>query len=209
MSAVPDMFAGFRFDQETHTYTLNGRRLPSVTEIIACLHDGYASIPPAVLEHARQRGTAVHAAIQYHGDGDLAVDTLDLEIVPYFESWLKFLADTGFRVEGAEQPLYSRTFMYAGTPDLWGSIGADLWLPDIKATSLILPHVSIQTAGYQRLLQELTGRKARRAALQLKDDGTYRFNPYPQAEDAADMGTFTAALNIHQWRQKHGRSRTD
>lgn len=195
----------FHFDPESHTYTLDGRKIPGVSEIIAPLKD-FSGIPPHVLQFARERGEAVHKAIQYHHEGDLAVDTLDLQIVPYFEAYLKFVADTGFKVLGFERPMYSLPFRYGGTPDLWGEIGADLWLPDIKCTAAIDPANAIQTAAYRRLLEEFAGHKARRATLQLRQDGTYRFQPYPQAEDAADMQTFQALLHILTWRQKHGRT---
>lgn len=113
-------------------------------------------------------------------------------------------------VVGYEQPMFSLPYRFGGTPDLWCEIGPILWLPDVKCTAATVPTTSIQTAAYQRLVQELTGRKARRAELRLLDNGQYRFNPYPQAEDAADMGTFTACLNLHNWRAKHhGNSRAD
>lgn len=193
----------FRVDPDRHEYWHGTARLPSVTETIAHLGDGLAGIPPAVLEHARQRGTAVHAAIQYHHEGDLVMESLDTEIVPYFEAWLRFVEETGFRVLGAEQPMMSRTYRYAGTPDAWGEMGGDLWLPDLKTTATMAPKVAVQTSAYQRLLHENTNRKARRAGLQLRADGTYRFHPYAPADDARDFSVFMAALTVHNWRIRH------
>lgn len=199
----PAVAPRFHFDKEQHVYTLDGRRLPSVTEIIEPIQAGYAGIPAHVLEKARARGEAVHLAVQYHNEGDLAVETLDIEIVPYFEAYLKFVADTGFKVLGTETAMYSIPFRYAGTPDLWGEIGAELWLPDIKCTAVTPPWTAIQTAAYRRLLEEYTGHKARRGALQLRGDGTYRFTPYPAADDARDMATFNACRLVWDWRKNH------
>ena len=50
------------FDEATHTYTLDGIRLPSVTEVTRfCAYD-YRSDRPWLAEAAARRGTAVHEA---------------------------------------------------------------------------------------------------------------------------------------------------
>lgn len=53
------------FLPETHTYLYDGLMLPSVTQILGVKYkNDYASVPPAVLENASKRGTAVHKAIE-------------------------------------------------------------------------------------------------------------------------------------------------
>ena len=56
---------------ETHTYLYDGLMLPSVTQILGVKYkNDYASVPPAVLNNAAQRGTAVHKAIEnYNNSG--------------------------------------------------------------------------------------------------------------------------------------------
>lgn len=50
---------------DTHTYLYDGLMLPSVTQILgAKFRNDYASVPPAVLDNASKRGTAVHKAIE-------------------------------------------------------------------------------------------------------------------------------------------------
>ena len=50
------------FDEATHTYTLDGIQLPSVTEVTRfCAYD-YKSDRPWLAEAAARRGTAVHEA---------------------------------------------------------------------------------------------------------------------------------------------------
>ena len=50
---------------DTHTYLYDGLMLPSVTQILGVKYkNDYASVPPAVLNTAAQRGTAVHKAIE-------------------------------------------------------------------------------------------------------------------------------------------------
>ena len=56
---------------ETHTYLYDGLMLPSVTQILGVKYkNDYASVPPAVLDNASKRGTAVHKAIEnYNNSG--------------------------------------------------------------------------------------------------------------------------------------------
>ena len=50
---------------ETHTYLYDGIMLPSVTQILGVKYkNDYASVPPAVLNNAAKRGTAIHKAIE-------------------------------------------------------------------------------------------------------------------------------------------------
>ena len=59
------------FFPETHTYLYDGLMLQSVTQILGVKYkNDYASVPPAVLNNAAQRGTAVHTAIEnYNNSG--------------------------------------------------------------------------------------------------------------------------------------------
>ena len=59
------------FFPETHTYLYDGLMLKSVTKILGVkFRNDYASVPPAVLNNAAQRGTAVHKAIEnYNNSG--------------------------------------------------------------------------------------------------------------------------------------------
>lgn len=50
---------------DTHTYLYDGLMLPSVSQILGAKYkNDYASVPPAVLDNAARRGTAVHKAIE-------------------------------------------------------------------------------------------------------------------------------------------------
>ena len=85
---------------DTHTYLYDGLMLPSVTTILGVKYkNDYASVPPAVLNNAAQRGTAVHKAIENfnvsgYDDGSEAVRNF------------KFLQKQyGFEVLDSELPL--------------------------------------------------------------------------------------------------------
>ena len=57
------------FYPETHTYLYDGLMLQSVTQILGVKYkNDYASVPPAVLDNASKRGTAVHKAIENYNN---------------------------------------------------------------------------------------------------------------------------------------------
>lgn len=85
---------------DTHTYLYDGLMLPSVSQILGMKYrNEYASVPPAVLNNAAKRGTAVHKAIENYNnsgydDGSEAVRNF------------KFLQKQyGFEVLDSELPL--------------------------------------------------------------------------------------------------------
>lgn len=68
---------------------------PRVTQIIRAVGLGVApiGIAPAVLEAARARGAAVHAAIELHGYGALEPSDVAPETKPYLDAYERFVAD--------------------------------------------------------------------------------------------------------------------
>jgi hypothetical protein len=101
MQATGETSDALVFDEATHTYTLDGERLPSVTQILqrAGAID-FSHIPPTILEAARERGTAVHKAVHYFNENDLDVDVFRVafpDYWPYVSAWIKFLDTSGFR----------------------------------------------------------------------------------------------------------------
>ena len=113
----------FTFDEERHEYWLEGRKLPSVTQIMKPLTDAYlARVPRDTLERKRQIGQAVDAAITLD-----VLGTLDEESVfsapwcGYFQGWRNFLRDRQiehWQIWSAQRRMYHPQWMYAGTSDL-------------------------------------------------------------------------------------------
>jgi len=187
---------GFVFDPAEHAYYLDGRRLPSVTQILqaAALGTDYSMVPPAILEHKRQVGVAVHAACRMVDEDDLDETTIADEIRPYVDGYRAFITDTGFRAMGTELALYDDVLGYAGTPDVWGDLNGRFALLDRKTLwTLDVPTAALQAAGYAPLIEALepAWRGAERFALHLQRTGRYRL--VPAAIPAADA-TFLAAL---------------
>ena len=103
--------------QGRHTYTYNGQKLPSITEILR--DEGFIDTT-FYDEWSRDKGSHVHMACHYDVTNELDEENLDDEIRPYLAAFRKFMADTGFKVERSEVPGVNTTYLYAGTPDLVG-----------------------------------------------------------------------------------------
>lgn len=105
------------FDREGHRYTLNGRSLESVTQILQA--EGFIDTT-FYDDFSRERGALVHLACHYDDTKELDDDSLDEVIVPYVAAWRSFKAESGFIVERSEVPMASKAYLYAGTPDVIG-----------------------------------------------------------------------------------------
>lgn len=179
------------FDPEVHQYRVDGRILPSVTQV---LEAAGISDKTWVPESALIRGTHVHRAIELDIASDLDWSTLDESYYPYMEAWEAFQKESGFVIEASEIRVWHRTDLYAGTLDLRGRFSRSRAIIDIKVNS-IPPHTRIQTAGYDRCLEK----KHHRFALQLKDTGRYKLVEF---KDPRDYKVWQAALTVGRFNLK-------
>ena len=183
------------FDPATHEYRLDGRRVPSVSQILqsAGLIQPYTGDP-----FYGERGTAIHDACQkFNAEGD--VWNFDPVVVPFVDAWKRFRADVMFgQIIMAEERVYQSAYLFAGTPDLVVKIGNDTVLMDIKSGGR-QPWHSIQLAGYAVLVRGRCG-SVKRWAVYLAEDGSYKVEAFT---DRRDEGIFLAALSIVQWKEKN------
>ena len=123
------------FLPETHTYLYEGLMLPSVSRILESKFNGeYKNVPPAVLNNAAQRGTAVHKAIENfnvsgYDDGSEAVRNF------------KFLQKQyGFDVLDSELPLVifkDDMPIACGRLDMTMLMDGETGIADIKTVSTL------------------------------------------------------------------------
>lgn len=182
---------GLTFDPEPHVYRFNGDVIPSVTQILEPLID-YGSVPGAILDHAAQRGTAVHLATEFYDDDDLDEATIDPEILPYVEAWRTFREESGFAVLQSEVRVYSARHRYAGTVDTIGLLDGRLAMVEKKTTAILHPATAVQVTAYGRAYNEIVGPGERVRSIHsvhLRRDGTYRFDEY---DSGTHWGMFLA-----------------
>lgn len=167
------------FDKETHTYLVDGEKVPSVTDILAPLHRSYGTISPAVLEYAAARGTAVHEACEAI-DLDLEPD-IEYDTEGYIMAYLKFRQTYRPDWTAIEEIVYDDTSDYIGTLDRAGLVDGEFAVVDIKTSSPTkeaLVSVCVQTHAYATaysMSREDAPDKIRRYGLFLNKDGTFRF----------------------------------
>ena len=177
-------------------------RLPSVTAILAAtgLGPDYSRVPKHLLEHAAQRGTALHLAIQLYHENDLDEDALHPEVAPGFSAYRKFLAESSFQFERSEFEVISERWHFCGHPDLLGRLNGGLMLIDLK----YMDTVHLWPATYQLTLYKLAFEEQEWEnppiqacyVLQLKHDGAYRLHMVPTGP--AEQQVAQAAVIVHR-----------
>lgn len=205
------------FDETEHIYLVNGQEVPSVTTILQPLANrAYSSVNPSVLEYARNRGSAVHEALEMYDLGG------ELEVTPetegYIRAYLEWSKIYRPRWTGVEQIVYHETFPndvdkpmlkdgndvdYIGTLDRIGYLnGTELAVVDIKTSNPskeALVSVCCQTAAYAEAVFDYD--KPSRYGLFLKADGTYRFldcKEYEKKYSFSGTSVFYNLLTAHK-----------
>ena len=153
--------------------------LPRVTEILQSVGLGpdFSAVPPAALEYARERGRAVHAAIEAEVYGYLDETTLSEDVRVRLDAYRRFVKESGYQTTHTEIEVASTTWRYRGHPDSIGWLGTPRTLLDWKATEAVfLDAAAYQLAGYRVAWNEQRPCYPIDAAavVQLKGDGTYR-----------------------------------
>lgn len=204
----PDIF----FDADSHIYLVNGIEVPCVSDILAPLSQrAYSEVNISVLDYARQRGTAVHEALELYDLG--AEPEITPEIVQYINAYLEWQSIYKPKWTGIEQIVYSENYGYIGTLDRIGYLnGTELAIVDIKtsnASKEALVSVCLQTAAYEVAYCEQTGNitpnekesDIKRYGLFLKKDGTFRVvdcQEYESKYHIAPYLTFSHLLTTHK-----------
>lgn len=189
------------FDVLDHEYTLGGRKLPSVTQIIGSQFP-LLNIPQAALEFARQMGVAIHSACELYDIEKLDWSTLDLKVVPYVKAWQRARDQLNLEIVDIEVATHHRLLFYAGRVDRVIKLNGVLGVLDLKRP-ILNDRAGVQTCAYMHALNTSNyrhGRIVTRFAIQLRSDGSYRLRQY---KDESDWSVFTAALTIHNWRKSH------
>lgn len=179
------------FDPATHTYSLDGVRYSSVTEIIRAA--GMMGDTSHFDDYSADRGTKVHETIRLYHDGKLDPVNVDPVIEPYLDAWIAFLTESKFFPGYIEKILYDPIIKVAGRADMIGPYEGKAAILDIK-TGQPNPATAIQLAGYEYLLDS----PCRRIAVYLKADGKYSLKEY---RDRHDRDTFLGAVAVHNWKK--------
>lgn len=195
------MADALHFDAATHTYSVRGQVIPSVTQVLAPLRD-FSAVPPRILEAKRALGVAVHATTEYDDAGILDEASVHWKVRPYLDAYRRWRSEMGVRVISSEQRVYHPTLRYAGTFDCKVEIAGRRWVVDKKTAEQEHPSWGLQTAAYREPLPDKASLQC--ASLMLRGDGTYAWRPYDAPKHRGDFGVFCAYLTSHLWKKANG-----
>lgn len=197
-----------QFDEATHTYTLDGVELPSVTHIIRYLAvDKANNADPNMALIARERGSAVHeATVMYDYSGEIP-DDFPAEYAPYLESYVQFVRDYKPQWTLIEHAMGSNAYCmgYAGTLDRFGLIDGEYAILDIKTSYKVdMPSLSAQLTAYRSLLYKeyspakwdaILEKGLNLYGLQLMRNGKYRLH---KCDESVGDILFQSCLKVYR-----------
>jgi hypothetical protein len=139
------------FYEHDHAYRINGRRVPSVTQVLDHLND-WSQIPAIDLETKRVLGRDVHVACNLLVRGQLDWSSLDPAVRPYVRAAELFLQENICAPLASELRVASPLLGVAGTLDLYAEHhDGGLWYIDWKISETVPSTVGAQTAAYEVL----------------------------------------------------------
>ena len=197
----------FTFDEKTHTYRLNGVKIPSVTQAIdeAGLMN-LSMVDKNLLKAKADIGDKVHKTTELYDRQRLNMETLHPVLKSYLNGWIKFKEDFHFFPVYIEYKMYHPLYRYAGKIDRIGTLinsrvkSSILAQVDIK-TGVPFPSYALQSAGYTEMYNNGKPKRQqvqRRFAVYLHEDGTYKVHPY---EDPRDIKIFLSCLTITNYKR--------
>jgi len=137
---------GVSFNQEDHTYTLNGKILQGITGMIGrqLFPDKYTNIPKYILDKACANGSLVHETCEL-------IDSLGVtSLIPECINYMKLKKEYDLNVLENEYLVTDREY-FASAIDI---VLADYSLADIKTTSkLDMEYLSWQLSIYAYLFE--------------------------------------------------------
>lgn len=202
-AVIPEV-EGLTFEDRTHTYRLDGRVLPSVTQIMAPLRAiEYEGIGETVLHRAADKGTAVHNAIENWIKFE--IKDIPSENEGYFDAFMKWWQQYRPEVVGSEIRVCNRLMQYAGTIDLVAYINGELTLVDYKSTYTLSDMLcAVQIEAYSKALESMGVKVDKKCVLHLKRDGSFGYKYY-ESRDAKYWRVFSALKTVFDYAASHNK----
>lgn len=113
----------FIYNEDTRIHTLDGKVIPSVSNIVQPLSMDYSKAHPGKLERKRDLGISFHECIRLFLSNDLDEDSIDEGLIipmrQFKEFWLED-ENVGRNpiITAIEKPFYSEKSKYCGKPDM-------------------------------------------------------------------------------------------
>lgn len=189
------------YDDKNHAYYLDGRRLPSVTQVL-----GMSGLIPDYRMADTTLGSCVHALIAAEINGT-EPDVSEFTAGLFLPAWHQFCDDYGYVPQQAEVKLASAEAGYAGTIDNIGTIDGLPATIEIKTGAVETWHL-LQLAGYRYLRRLAAGHDSAEVlrlsagqsiVVYLREDG-YHPEPVTGHEHTLAFRAFNEGV---KWRLKY------
>ena len=179
----------FTADEETRTFTNDGRKVVSVSNVL----DLYFPFPVQFLPaDAAINGTVRHEFYNFiaqHPDQEL--EDPDPRIAGSIASFRRFISEVKPVYVSGEVRYFDDVLRVCGKPDLVAIISGRLSVVDFKPQTKN-KRTQAQLAGYCVMLRRNNIKVLDRFGLRLYDDGKYRLDPY---KDEGDLVRWPALVN--------------
>lgn len=190
--------SGVLFDRYHHRYSVRGKNVPSVTDILAPLTN-LRMVRAEVLHAAAHLGTAVHKACELDDLGQLDESSVIPALSGYLTAWRRFCADHTARWMRIESCVYHEQMGYAGTVDRYGLVDGAPAVVDLKTSAGLPPTIGPQLAAYAKAIPEASA-GVRRIGVLLKPGGHYLTQDY---SSPTDWAVFASLLTLQNFCQTH------
>jgi hypothetical protein len=189
--------ARITFDEETHRYTLDGRRVPSVTGILNDVVPGWKAS-----EYHLALGSANHEIYRMLALG-IEFDC-DTECLPYVATWKQWAKENRVIVHNVDLRMASERLQYAGCCDAVVQMDGQAGLVLVDYKSAITVPVRWQLAAYSMALWECHKvRVLARLAVEVRPDG-YKMEWRRGADAKRDDQEWLAILTAYRCRRAAG-----
>ena len=176
------------FDPETHTYTKDGRRYESVTQVIRDVLPGWQAS-----EWHMQRGKAMHRGCELLLTYKLDWGTVAPEIRGRLQACKLFMEEARATCVSLEKAVWSDRVHVAGTLDAILRIDGERVLIDWKGGAEY--QAVIQVGAYASMLpKQLACSSA--VVVELRDDGSYRCDWVDRHRLRRAAGVFAACVTV-------------
>ena len=186
------------YEASTHTYTLDGTKVPSVTTLLKNSNIIKTSF---YTNRGADNGKRRHLLTELYDLGSLDWGSIADEDMNYLSAWIKAKQDLNVVVSDSseiEVKLYSVLMGYAGTADRICVVNGERTVVDIKTGAKEKWH-SLQLILYALAYSEIYEQpRPKMMGIYLKKNGRYSFTEHNYDDAQVAM----AAVRIQKWKDK-------
>ncbi len=178
------------FDKETHTYSLDGRVLTPVTDL---LKDCGIIQTTFYTGKGAENGSRRHLATELLDKDILDWSTIAECDMPYLSAWIQAKEELGIEITSIEEQMYHPLLNYAGTIDRRAIIKDEIYIIDIKTGAKAKWH-ELQLILYGLMVEP----RPNLLAVYLKKNGKYAVEKYDYKNERFAM----SAIRVEQWKNR-------